>query len=257
MIAAAFLALCWFVHNRAARIETQIDEKIASLGAKLEDAAKQSGERQQEMINRIERLEQTLADIKQSQPEAIAGVPLAALHKHAALIEAKPGLYVLDKKIRMENTSRNGYYDGDFTIYHIKAALSSDSGEINIGLAIGDLTTPPAFYIDYNHDGKVDAEMMRDFASIGPLGPLMRRGINEKNSQAAYDAFLSGYSSASYTSLEMVENSGESIASSLWGFVKDQSSEMLKWITAHDPTSLLSGGASAPAATSDGEPTPQ
>ena len=105
---------------------------------------------------------------------------------------------------------------------------------MNIGLAIGDLTTPPVFYLDYNGDNVVDAEMMRDFASIGPLGPLLRRGINEQNSQAAYNQILDHSDKASYTSLDMIEQSGQSIASSLWKFVEDQTGSMLSWINDHE-----------------------
>ncbi len=229
--AAAVIALALFIRSENQRLEQRLAGQI--------DAAKsQIGENQAALLARLEKIEQTVARL---QPVDTADPGAVSPSRSNVQHSIKPGLYVLDRKIRMRNTAGNGYYDGDFTIYHIKAALSEDAAdnksEINIGLAVGDITTPPVFYLDYNDDNKVDADMMRDFASIGPLGPLLRRGISERNSQAAYNEFLDHHETASYTSLSDIEQSGQSIATSLWKFVKDQSSGMLDWISTNDPTS--------------------
>jgi hypothetical protein len=245
LVAIALAALT--VRSELKQLQEGIDRQTAAIEAKLDAAEKRITADQQSTASRIEQLEKALESIK-STHFGTTDTPGNSYspERNPVLSSIKPGLYVLDRKIRMQNASKNGYYNADFTIYNIKAALGGEkSTEINIGLAVGDLTTPPVFYIDYNHDGVVDTEMMRDFASLGPLGPLLRRGINERNSQSAYDQFLGGVQSANFTSLESIEQSGQSIASSLWGFVRDQSKGMIDWIAKNDPTSSVPSSSSS------------
>ena len=252
-------AVLLIIDHQAGILSEKIDRHFAAVEAGQQKLALT----QSEIVSRLDNVEKIVAVLRPVEIEPLDS-SIVKPEKNVKQSRIKSGLYMLDRKIHMQNMNQNGFYDGNFTIYHIKAALSAGTEktdkppvEINIGLAIGDLTTPPVFYLDYNSDNVVDAEMMRDFASIGPLGPLLRRGINERNSQAAYNQILDHYDQASYTSLDMIEQSGQSIASSLWKFVEDQSGSMLSWIDGHgDSTPEAPAGQPAAATSTDAPPPP-
>lgn len=142
------------------------------------------------------------------------------------------GLYVLDQKIRLKSISGHDYYSDEFTIYHIKTTIGSGhlSTTLNIGIAIGGLATMPQLYIDYNLDNKVDIDMMQQFVDLVPLGAVLKKSLNESNSQLVYNAFLENYRRAVFTSVDGISDSGHSLANEIWSFIDDQSDEILNWV---------------------------
>lgn len=143
----------------------------------------------------------------------------------------KPGLYTAEVELSLDRVRRSGKVDAKYTIYHISAPVGTGKSQrvINLGLAVGDLTTGPQFYIDHDQDNKVDAELLYDFVALIPYAGLIGKTLSEDNSQTAYDGMREKIDSAEFTSLEDIEQKGSRIAKALWSLLGSQSERLLKW----------------------------
>ncbi len=172
-----------------------------------------------------------LADaVSKDKPEPQTSAPAAKFDPQ----QLKPGLYVVEDEVRLQNIRRDGEFKEKFTIYHINAPLAgSKEWILNVGLAISGVTTSPQFYIDYDGDGQIDMSMMYEFVSFVPFGNILAKSLSERNSQRVYDTFLRRVPLARYSSPTELQAEGGSYAAALWKFVDENGGSMLRWLTAH------------------------
>ena len=147
----------------------------------------------------------------------------ALIHNAAALA---PGLYVLGPK------NENGVDEEDaYTIYHIAATVRAGDFErdVQFGAARSGLVSW-LFYFDYDNDGRVDTDMLREFVDSIPFGSYVSGSLDDDRSQRVYGRFLESSSEAEYTPPERIEEQSGAVALQTWSFVTSASEQLAGWI---------------------------
>ena len=232
---------------------TQLQADVARLSAEVAEGERIQNElRQQLLQNRLA-----------AEPAEAKTDPEQTSDTRPIITELKPGLYTVAIDVTLSRVRRAGTIDEHLTLYHITAPLSSDTANplFNIGLAIGSLASGPQLYIDYDADGKVDAEMLYDFVSLVPYSGFLAKSLSEENSQRTYDAFARNVEKSEYVSLDEIESKGSGVARALWEFVSSQSSRLFTWIQRQKPKGAAvrpgQSGLQAPAAAGGTAPSGQ
>lgn len=162
-----------------------------------------------------------------------------ALRRSITPLLLQPGIYVLAPA----STDGEPTADADgYTIYHVVATVAIDDFEqgIQFGAARSSLFTWQ-FYFDYDDDGRVDTDMMREFVDSLPFGGYLSRSFDTEESQRIYDRFVRSSSEAEYTPLDRIPEEGGAMGRQLWSFIVTSSEEMATWIKgALEPESRFS-----------------
>ncbi len=140
-----------------------------------------------------------------------------------------PGLYVL----AAEDGERRDEEDG-YTIYHLTTTVGVGDFEqsIQFGAAHTGILSFQ-LYFDYDNDGQVDTDMLREFVdSI----PFVRGALDAGRSQRAYDRLLSSSGRARYSSPQQIDEQTDEVARQLWSFASSKSEQLASWIRSTLPS---------------------
>ncbi len=101
------------------------------------------------------------------------------------------GLYLIDLEVPLKQGHGKSHQQ-KFRLYHFVLPLgeSDEASTLHLGFASSGFTAAPKFYMDYNEDGLIDSEMMRDFVYYLPLGRLMAKTLDPNHAQTLYEHFL-------------------------------------------------------------------
>ena len=177
-------------------------------------------------------LQEQLAEVARSvsdvEQAVDSGEAARALRRSITPLLLEPGIYVLAPAVT--DTERAADADG-YTIYHMVATVAIDDFEqgVQFGAARSSLLTWQ-FYFDYDDDGRVDTDMMREFVDSLPFGGYLSSSFDPEESQRIYDRFVRSSSEAEYTPLDRIAEEGGAMGRQLWSFVVSSSEEMAVWI---------------------------
>ena len=191
------------------------------------------------LSNNISALQQQIGQIKKIQAKQAHRAPRErqtgqAVATQLNLSLLREGLYEYETKIPIVDDLKGltrGYRP--VTIYHIKYGITVGdyTQYINVGLATGKLTSAPLLYVDFDEDSVVDLDLMYKFVKFLPMGGIIAKSINRRQSQEAYDAFLMSNNKATFTSLEEIEKGGSEFANWLLTALETHSKTIEGWIT--------------------------
>lgn len=148
----------------------------------------------------------------------------APLSKNPKLLA--PGIYMLAAKIEENATEVDTY-----TIYHVTATVGS--GELNQNLQFGAANSGIfswRFYFDYDNDGNVDTDMLRDFIDSIPFGKFMSGSLDKTRTQGIYDRFLRSADGAAYTPPDKIEEQSSELSQQFWKYVTSTSEKFASWM---------------------------
>lgn len=152
--------------------------------------------------------------------------PLAVVELRLPPALLASGIYILDTTIAGVDDEESAY-----TLYHLTATVTAAGREIGFQFGVarsGFLTWQ--LYFDYNNDGDVDTDMMREFVGSIPFGSYISGSLDPERSQALYDRFLALSGEAEYIPPEQIEEQSGEIAQGMWSFVTDSSLRLSEWI---------------------------
>ena len=207
---------------------TRATEEIRALQERSDTQAELDGRLREEVAQLRAQVSDLADDI--SQRGGIlhaADAPGGAAHSVDPLSLA-PGFYVLTPA----GPNGTGTTDQDsYTNYHLVANVRTRQFEqlLHFGAA-GLGWFDWQFYFDYDSDGRIDTEMVREFADTLPLGSYLSSAFDADRSQNAYERFLSSSDAASFTPLERIASDGSAIAQQLWNYVDSRSEDLASWI---------------------------
>jgi hypothetical protein len=212
--------------RRQEAIVTQLTDELSSL--------RNDSRAQQELIGR---LDGEVASLLEQLAEVNSGEGAAEFSGRLTRHLLAPGIYVLSPA----NTNGERAVEDSYTIYHIVATVAVDDFEqdVQFGAASSSLISWQ-FYFDYDDDGRVDTDMMREFVDSLPFGGYLSSSFDPDESQRIYDKFMRSSSEAEYTPLDRIPEEGGALGRQLWSFVVSSSEEMAAWIKSTlDPESRL------------------
>jgi hypothetical protein len=178
-------------------------------------------------LERIDRLGGEVASLLEQLAEVNSERRVGEFSRSLAPRLLEPGFYVLSPA----NTDGEPTVEDSSTIYHIVATVAVDDFEqdIQFGAASSSLISWQ-FYFDYDDDGRVDTDMMREFVDSLPFGGYLSSSFDAEESQRIYDRFVRSSSEAQYTPLDRIPEEGGAMGRQLWSFVASSSEEMAAWI---------------------------
>lgn len=167
--------------------------------------------------------------------------PLAAIELKLSPALLASGIYILETELAVDGDERAGY-----TLYHLTATAQAMERELTFqfGVARSGFFSWQ-LYFDYDNDGQVDNDMVREFAGSIPFGSYFSGSIDPERSQTIYDRFLATSGEAEYIPPEQIEEQSNDIAQGMWSFVTDRSAQLANWIWSR-PENDTSNGANEP-----------
>ena len=151
-----------------------------------------------------------------------------------ALQELNDGIYQLETRTTLTESSFEAPIERNYTIYHIRMTIRSNGSTypIQVAVATSGYISIPRMYIDYDSDGRVDVEALHHLVSWLPLQKIFTRTVNPTTSQQLYNAFLLDYKNARFSSSETLARSGNKLALEIWNTVASHTDDILRWIEA-------------------------
>jgi hypothetical protein len=136
------------------------------------------------------------------------------------------GIYILDTEVGGDDNERTPY-----TLYHLTATVRAADREFGFqfGVARSGFFSWQ-IYFDYDNDGLVDTDMVREFVGSIPFGGYVSGSFDPERSQAIYDRFLASSGDADYIPPEQIEEQSNEIVQGMWSFVTDSSAQLANWI---------------------------
>jgi len=218
------------------QMTTELDSLRIGLDAQKESTL--------EVSNRLSSVEDAATNLttvvtRLAQSDATSGdlAKLAAITNPALIA---PGIYVLAPN------EAGGSDEDAYTVYHVTATISAGDYEqvIQFGAAHSSLISWQ-FYFDYNYDGIVDTDMLREFVDSVPFGSYVSGSLDSKLSQAVYDRFLRFAEDAEYTPPDRIEEHGGEIAQQMWLFIVNTSEQLADWILGTVQNESPAGGSAS------------
>jgi hypothetical protein len=165
-----------------------------------------------------------------------------------ALRQLTDGVYQLETRTALSESSFEAPVERDYTIYHIRMTIASNGNTypIQVAVATSGYVSIPRMYIDYDSDGKVDVEALHQLVSWLPLQKIFTRTVNPITSQQLYNAFLLDAQSAHFSSATKLAESGNQLAREIWNTVASHTDDILGWIETDNSDQEAVGSSAAP-----------
>jgi hypothetical protein len=214
-------ALAVRLSSEASSLQGRLEAQGAAVAALGEDAATL-----RRQITDLSRYVSRFAAASGSTEE------LAAFNERITPDLLAPGLYVLAPEDREKRTEEDAY-----TVYHVTTTVGVGDFErsIQLGAARTGLLSLQ-LYFDYDNDGQVDTDMLREFVDSIPFGSYVAGALDAGRSQRAYDRFLSSSGRARYSSPQQIDEQSDEVARQLWSFASSTSEQLASWIRSTLPS---------------------
>ena len=195
-------------------LRTQLHAQEEFIGQITDDAAS--------LRDQITNLSRNVSQLAGSSPEDVQ----TALSVTMSPQLLEPGIYVLPPESDAPNTDEDEY-----TIYHITTTVRASDFEqdLQFGAASSGLLSWQ-FYFDYDNDGQVDTDMLREFVGSIPFGSYVSGSFDADLSQRVYDRLLASSGRAEYTSQDQIGEQSNEIARQSWGFIESSSERLAGWM---------------------------